>query len=122
MTNVTEPTFPRETLLEQVSSPEDELFLTAQGYLVDAVRNHNWIAAQRLASIYYPFDKIEARAWLLIEQQAGGTALESRESGEWPDEFYELSSDETLQSEARAADLIVNLGLEEGLSRPSACE
>jgi hypothetical protein len=105
-------------LMTRLDSPEAELFKSAERYFIGAVQNHNWIAANRLAAMYEPFDKVQARAWLLIEREAGGTTLESREdSGE--DDGY--TEGERNESAVRAQALIDEFDLGRGLLPPDEC-
>jgi len=110
-----------DEVLEHLESTDDEALETAMPYFVKSIRNHNWIAADQLASIFYPFDRVEARAWAVIGQMAGGKSLEKRESGRLPDEVYDFTDAEVRESEARAEELIAEFDLNPGLSPPEQC-
>jgi hypothetical protein len=119
-----------ERVLAQVQSPDDELFETVKRYFVEAIRNRNWVAARRLALMYYPFDKVEARAWLVIEEDAGGGSLDTGrydalDSSPALKEMLEtldaLTDEEKDKSELRAEELIEEFDLTTGLLPLEEC-
>ena len=124
-----------ERVLERVQSLDDEPFTTSKLYFIKAVRNHNWIAAERLALVYYPFDKVEARAWLLIAAEAEKFSLDpaiystskfARQGAydyrrEMRESLEGLTVAEKQESESRADELIAEFELAPGLLPPEGC-
>jgi hypothetical protein len=117
--NVAELSVSAERILASVGSLDDERFKTARDYFIQAIRNHSWLAAHRLASIYAHFDLIEARAWYLIYEK--GNIRAARIAGFETVTTYSYTPEEKIESERRAENLIAEHDLAEGLTRPVEC-
>ena len=118
----------RDVYVERVQTgtlhelPDEPSFLIMRSYYIDAMRNHTRVGATELASIYRRIDKVEAIAWLVIDEMMGGPSLSRAEaSGLWSGTPFVYTESEKLSSEARAEELIAEFELDPGLSTPEEC-